>query len=181
MGRIEEFASKVNGMPRQAFVEANNYSFLVLYRDEAEAKAEWSFKTATLSSKHIDINHMADVDGIALSKDAECYRVFGLIKSEGSPWMNRISVGRARNNDIVLPHNSVSKLHAHFTKGDTGGLTLSDAGSRNGTRINAQRILDTDPVPISPGDLITFGGISVTHIDSGGLYDLTKELIDGVA
>ncbi len=61
---------------------------------------------------------LLDEDGVKLSTDSKRYRVFSMVKAARNPWVERISVGRARNNDIVLPHKSVSKLHAHFTKDD---------------------------------------------------------------
>ena len=53
-------------------------------------------------------------------------------------FMGRISIGRARNKDIVLRHSSVSKFHAWFEADDSENLHLCDAGSTNLTHVNGQ-------------------------------------------
>lgn len=182
MIKIETLLPLVCSTTREEFVKEHSHPYLVLYLDDFDTtsnKQEWSFKTDTISSWHNDVEHMTTGDGVTLSKRASRYRVYGMVKATDSPWADRISVGRARNNDIVLPHKSVSKLHAHFSTGDDGGIVLSDAGSRNGTRINSHRLLDGAPVPTSPGDLLTFGAVALTHFDPGGLYDLVRQLIAG--
>ena len=103
------------------------------------------------------------------------FRVFAITKSADNPWAGRISVGRARNNDIALAHKSVSKLHAHFLTGsesDTEAeLQLSDAGSRNGTKVNGDRLESGSAASTQPGDEITFGAVTVKHMDATALYD----------
>src|SRR3954469_22725095 len=42
--------------------------------------------------------------------------VLPIRKAAGNPYPDRISIGRARNCDIVVRHESVSKLHAHFRR-----------------------------------------------------------------
>ncbi len=72
---------------------------------------------------------------------------------------SRITVGRAGDSDIVLGRNSVSKLHAFFTKdAQTGTYWLTDAGSRNGTRVNGNPIGSGQRVALSDGDRVSFGG-----------------------
>ena len=148
----------------------------MLSLDEDDAKREWSFKTATLSSRQISLQRRPGTEGGPLAGITAACRVFAVAKAAGSPWATRISVGRARNNDIVLPHNSVSKLHAHFSTASSGEILLSDAGSRNGTRVNERRLGDSNPVPAVSGDVVTFGGVSLTLLDAAGLHDLVNRL-----
>ena len=73
---------------------------------------------------------------------------------------------------------SVSKLHAHFARAPDGSTRLSDAGSRNGTRLNDSKLVAGKAKKTHHGDTITFGAVSVSFIDSGGLYDLvSKQLV----
>lgn len=51
------------------------------------------------------------------------------------------TVGRDRNNDIVIDHPSVSKLHAKIRQDDQG-LYLSDLGSTNGTYVNDDKVME---------------------------------------
>jgi hypothetical protein len=69
----------------------------------------------------------------------------------------RTTVGRANDTDIVLSSPTVSKLHAWFELDEQGNHWLTDTGSRNGTRINGQRIAPHRPAALEPGDRIDFG------------------------
>lgn len=78
---------------------------------------------------------------------------------ETSTYMERISVGRARNQDVVLRHPSVSKFHAWFQRSDRGQWSVADAGSKNGTRINQDESSKRELTPVSPGDIVRFGSV----------------------
>jgi len=104
-------------------------------------------------------------------------------KSERNTWKSHISVGRAKNNDIVFRHDSVSKLHAHFyvrvtTKSGKNyeRLVLCDVGSANGTLLNG-RTLDVDEeVTVSVGDRFLFGEVQCDLLDPGSLYASLRRL-----
>ena len=84
-----------------------------------------------------------------------------------------ITVGRTQNHDIVLLHATVSKFHAFFrTEGEV--LQVFDAGSRNGTFVNGRRLPPKVPVPVSPGDNVSFGSVDCVIRDSAALYDLLR-------
>jgi pSer/pThr/pTyr-binding forkhead associated (FHA) protein len=55
---------------------------------------------------------------------------------------DRITVGRAPDNDICLPHASISSHHAEMILED-GDYKIIDLESTNGTRINDERITDS--------------------------------------
>lgn len=73
--------------------------------------------------------------------------------------MERISVGRARNKDIVLRDPSVSKFHGWFTMDEYRAFQFADAGSKNGTTINGKRLDARQPLPLNPGDNVVFGSV----------------------
>jgi hypothetical protein len=58
-----------------------------------------------------------------------------LIKSERNPFAGLITIGRARNNDIVIPSESVSKVHAILHPG-AEGWRVEDRKSTNGTSLD---------------------------------------------
>lgn len=64
-----------------------------------------------------------------------------------------MTVGRAPDNDIVIGSPDVSSRHA-VVRPITGGVGVSDAGSRNGTFVNGARI--AVPAVVQPGDELRF-------------------------
>lgn len=73
--------------------------------------------------------------------------------------LERISVGRARNKDIVLRDPSVSKFHGWFTMDEYRSFQFADAGSKNGTTLNGRRLEARQPAPLNPGDSVVFGSV----------------------
>ncbi|MDO4319415.1 MAG: FHA domain-containing protein [Bacteroidales bacterium] len=71
----------------------------------------------------------------------------------------RINIGRDPRNTIVVDdtYDTVSNDHADIYDDETGELFLRDHSS-NGTKINGQRIQNTD-VRITPGDEIMLAGV----------------------
>lgn len=66
------------------------------------------------------------------------------------PTMN---IGRAANNDIVIPEQTVSNHHARITI-ENGSFFLLDLGSTNGTFVNGTRV---DRKLLKAGDIVKFG------------------------
>jgi hypothetical protein len=80
--------------------------------------------------------------------------------SEGKPFAERISVGRARNNDIVLRHSTVSKFHAWFECDDDNLLFLNDAKSTNHTSVGGQILEPGESRKVSIGAEVKFGEVT---------------------
>lgn len=66
-----------------------------------------------------------------------------------------VKVGRAKDNDIVLTHSSVSRYHCEFFYDDQGNIFLTDKNSANGTFVNGRRILES--VQLQPNDIVKPG------------------------
>jgi hypothetical protein len=100
------------------------------------------------------------------------------IKHTGrSPYPSMITVGRTRNNDVVLPDVVVSKFHAFFKEED-GKLLLQDADSRNGTRVDDQPVARkkaSKGTVVGPGMKIGFGLLDFWLLDAAGLRDLARQ------
>jgi hypothetical protein len=176
MPRLDDFVQAVQKKTRDEFVKGTPPAFLLLALEPEEStNTDWAFKTTTVASRKINVARILDKSGLTLSKEADRLRVFPLTKSVDNPWQERVSVGRARNNDIVLPHKSVSKLHAHFVTTQEGRVAIVDAGSRNGTRLNDEKLASGKRAFPKNGDNVTFGAVAMTFIDADALYDLVKK------
>ena len=53
--------------------------------------------------------------------------------------MKQFTIGRSKENDIIIDEASVSRHHATIIQ-TVSGIVISDNGSRNGTFINGIRI-----------------------------------------
>ncbi len=94
---------------------------------------------------------------------AEPHFVVPLAKrSEEESFAYRISVGRARNTDIVLRDASISKFHAWFEQEEDGSLCVADAGSKNGTSLNGRNLQPREFTRLQEGDKIRFGNVNAT-------------------
>ncbi len=74
----------------------------------------------------------------------------------------RKSVGRTKENDLMLEDSSISKIHAAFVFNSLSQLMLADTGSTNGTFINGERIAYGRAFNVNDGDSLKFGTVEVS-------------------
>ena len=79
------------------------------------------------------------------------------LQAEYSLLKEEVSLGRGTENDLVIPHASVSRVHARIQRRD-GGYQLIDLNSTNGTFLNDQPVHGS--VPIDPGSEVRLGEVS---------------------
>lgn len=85
--------------------------------------------------------------------------VVPLVKSRRNAFRNLVTVGRSVNNDVILAHPAVSKLHAFFRlPQDDEAWTLTDPGSSNGTWLGPMPLERNRPVPLRSGQVIGLAG-----------------------
>src|SRR5580692_10071677 len=85
--------------------------------------------------------------------------VFPVRPTGRSPFPRMITVGRTKNNDVILSDIGVSKFHAFF-KEEGDGLFLQDAESRNGTFVDGKAVPTKKAgkaVPVTTGTKVKFG------------------------
>jgi len=83
--------------------------------------------------------------------------IYPITKREGGAFADRIGVGRARNADVSIQLPKISKYHAYFTWDDEGRWFLSDAGSKNGTRVDGDELEARTPVELRDTAEVTLG------------------------
>ena len=69
-------------------------------------------------------------------------------------------VGRDRDCAVRLNSTTLSRRHARIVV-TSGEAAVEDLGSKNGTRVNGQRV--TQPVALEENDRIEFGSITMTY------------------
>jgi predicted component of type VI protein secretion system len=69
----------------------------------------------------------------------------------------RVTIGRQRSSDLALEDSTVSREHAALVRRGDAWWVI-DLGSTNGTRVNGTAAAEQ---PVSPGDRIEFGGVTV--------------------
>ena len=109
----------------------------------------------------------------AFHQAAQRFEVLPVVKAPGNPYPDRVSLGRARNCDIVMRDPSISKLHAHFRIG-APVLELVDIDSQNGTRVNGRALAPHQPAAVSSGDTLLFGSVAARLVDAAALWDLLR-------
>ena len=76
---------------------------------------------------------------------------------------NSVSVGRAPDNDLVIPTPTVSAHQATIGRGADGHWYLTDLNSYNGTFVNGTRV---SKVRLTPGSRILFGNVEYLFVGS---------------
>jgi hypothetical protein len=102
--------------------------------------------------------------------------VFPIRSTGRSPYPSMVTVGRTRNNDIVISDVAISKFHAFFKEED-GKVTLQDAGSRNGTHLDGNPVPDArrgKPIELKSGARIRFGEIEFGFVRGAQLHELAS-------
>ena len=95
-----------------------------------------------------------------------------------------VTLGRLKENDIQLPHSTVSGFHAQILK-DGENYYLVDRGSINGTFLNDQRLLagekkllqDGDTIRIQSFELYFTSGVAVMPVDQGATIQVARQMV----
>ncbi|WP_433203008.1 FhaA domain-containing protein [Dactylosporangium sp. CS-047395] len=105
---------------------------------------------------------VADVRKAKTRREDEAGRGILLLIDDGrrySMQSGETVIGRGRQVDLRVRDEGVSRRHASL-RYDGKALVLMDLGSTNGTLLNSRPV--TEPMAVSPGDVITLGGVQVT-------------------
>lgn len=83
-----------------------------------------------------------------------------LVKSGRNAFNNMITLGRASNNDVVVPQGSISKFHAFFRMDTVKGLfSVWDAGSKFGTAVNGKALKQGECAALESGAIVVLARI----------------------
>lgn len=102
--------------------------------------------------------------------------VFSVRLTGRSPFPHMITVGRTKNNDVILSDIGVSKFHAFF-KEEGDALVLQDAESRNGTFAAGLPVPNKKagpPTRVPSGTKVKFGMLEFWLLNAAGLQDVAR-------
>lgn len=125
----------------------------------------WSFSTQAVASPA----DVAAEGGFDLS-----HGVVHPLKKRGRTFADTLLIGRSSSNDVKIDDTTVSKLHAR-ARLDADGFWLEDAGSRNGTFVEGER-LGPSEIAVYPGDTVRFGSCTFKVHRSDRLCDLLRRI-----
>ncbi len=94
-------------------------------------------------------------DGERILQDLQCRYMIPVTKNDRNVFTSMVTIGRARNNDIIIRNSKISKLHAAIVV-DNGSFTIKDMGSTNGTMVNGDRLMEHQHRQLSNGDVVAF-------------------------
>jgi hypothetical protein len=123
----------------------------------------------------LSVDEVRSVDTLREWQHLHCCIVPVFSPANATSTRRVVTVGRARDQNLVLRHPTVSKEHATLElEGDT--WMVRDLGGRNRTYVNEQRI--EVPAQVVPGDKLRFASISTLLITGRALWGAVRESAD---
>jgi hypothetical protein len=126
-------------------------------------------------------------DGGTVLEESPDARVLGihvapLAKSDRNEIAGKITLGRASECDVVIPHPSISKVHAWFVfDQEARCYAICDGGSRYGTVVCQQKIEPHAATPLKSKDTINLAGsIAATFFSPGDFFDYMQIMTTGL-
>jgi hypothetical protein len=177
---------EVAGSDRASF--SAEYPFLFLFGVVGLQVAERSKPTVAPSSINADEEADGPVTDVVdfyerPSQTRSSRTILALaLRKRQEAFANMITVGRAQNNDIVIPDISVSKFHAYFRVPNEGinpahgRVQLCDSDSSNGTWLGDLRLPAKEAVVAQVGSVLRFGTVALTLVDAAQLWDRMHRL-----
>lgn len=131
-----------------------------------------------------DLRSTAKVEGAVTSSEvpfnpSKDFAVFPVYRASGSSEEDLIWVGRSEENDIVIPDESVSAVHAFIRTGEAGRMFLQDMNSMNGSFVRNETVPPQgmgEPVELESGARLRFGSVKLTFLKTPEFLSLVTQL-----
>jgi hypothetical protein len=99
------------------------------------------------------------------------------VRKHASPGADALLVGRSRENDLVLPFESVSRLHAFIRHNRDDTWSVEDAGSTNGTYVKTRQLKPGVQEKIEDSSPIKFGWVETAFRTTEGFLAELKAIL----
>jgi hypothetical protein len=163
-----DFADACGSLPWEAFRARFPHPFV-----EAHFKSKGADPISLLSTS------TAEREDISL-QDIHAHwhyaTIFSLTKSSHNKAVEYITVGRAPTNDITIPSDAVSKVHAAFRNDPvTGSFAVYDAESKHGTVLDGRRLRQGEGATLKSGaDIVLAGCVHLLFFETKDFYDYMR-------
>lgn len=120
-----------------------------------------------------------DDEGPAAETTASLALVAYPVRRTGRSAGHLVTIGRASNNDIVIPDLSISRFHAFLKEPADGRFVLQDAGSTNGTTLNGRSVPRQGhgaPLDLKGGDTLRFGQVELTWLAADAFHAFVAQM-----
>ena len=161
----KELARELLTKGEEAFRQRYSHPFLVLMQEPA-SDDEW-VDPQTVETSITEL--------VTRVEQGPVLEVVRIVKSSRNVFGSKITVGRAKNNDIIIRASKISKLHAAFIPASKNKYKLQDMGSSNGTSINGVRLKAKESKLLKSKDEIVMWRYVFEYIE---IDDLLKKLRD---
>lgn len=168
--KIKQLKQELLRDGEKTFREKYPSTFLVLItQPEPDLDLEAHRSSMTTNLEDITLEELIEEDEVVEPKNKICYAV---AKSTRNKFSSRITVGRARNNDIVLHTKAVSLVHADFFQDKKDDWLLVDMGSTNGTRLNNRRLDKNEQIKVISGDYVSLASFTFQFMTWTDFHEL---------
>lgn len=167
---LQDYERLARGTDRASFVRRMNGPVLVVAAPAASRPSSKRFQ-----GKSTRVSGARDAEISArLARLHNRARVLELDVAE------RLRVGRADDNELLLADETVSAHHALIhASADRSTYAIEDLGSTNGTAVNDVPIFGGEQASLHDGDLLAFGDAVFMFFTPGGLHDVLALMSPG--
>ena len=166
---IRELRADARELARPQFEERHGRAFLLL------SAADLSTPRPTITEVRLDDERAP----ARMESTANLSLVVYPLRRTHRSASHLITLGRAPDNDVVVPDVSISRFHAFVKQDANGRWLMQDAGSTNGTTVNGSSVPRQGHGPaaeLSPGDDVRLGQVELTFLDSEALVSFAVRL-----
>lgn len=150
---LEYWKKELHKTKTDQFVTKYYHGFLVIEQLPVQDAIEMLIRTIPTQS---GIGPTIKLPPNLMPRLREDFGVVQIIKSNRNSFGDKITLGRAKNNDIVIRSDRISKVHCALTPIGKGHYEIQDMKSRNGTFLNGNKLEPNKPTKLNSGDQIGF-------------------------
>lgn len=162
----------------EGFAAQHNHPFLVL--DNMPLKRGMMFPAESTAGRAPTPTDLMRTQNTRRAKAGLERYAAVLKKTERNNETGVITLGRGRNNDVVIDDVTVSRAHAIFEFRD-GAWWLTDLGSANHTRIDDRVVAPKQPSRIDDGCTLHLGEVLALFCLPQRFHRYATEFLDGAA